>query len=64
MPKCQICCNPTWNVDDDDEPLCNSCKENRMEATYDRSQERLMEDGPGPTLLEQQIAALKIKRGL
>lgn len=39
--------------------LCELCRE----AVFDRQQERLMEDGGGPTLLEQQRAAYKIKRG-
>ncbi len=63
-PLCQTCSKPTWNTDDFDEPLCNLCAENLNEATYERQQESLMETGGGPTLLEQQIAALKIKRGL
>lgn len=44
----------------DEVDTCDSC----MEKAYDRQQERLMENGPGPTLLEQQQAAYKIKRGL
>lgn len=40
--------------------ICDNCNE----AAYDRQQERLMEEGPGPTLQEQQIEAYKIKRGL
>lgn len=38
---------------------CEGCRE----AAYDREQERLMECGPGPTLQEQQVAALRVKRG-
>ncbi len=41
-----------------------SADENRAEAAYDRQQERLMEGGGGPTLIEQQQAAYKIKHGL
>lgn len=37
--------------------LCEPCRE----AAYDREQERLMEDGPGPSLLEQQISAMRFK---
>lgn len=33
----------------------------RAERDYDRHQESLMENGPGPTLLEQQAAAQKLK---
>lgn len=35
--------------------------ENEQERDYDRQQESLMENGPGPTLLEQQQAAQKLK---
>ncbi len=37
--------------------LCERCRE----RAYDREQERLMEDGPGPSLLEQQQAAWRLK---
>lgn len=37
--------------------LCEPCRERQ----YDDQQERLMEDGPGPSLLEQQIAAMRFK---
>jgi hypothetical protein len=37
--------------------LCESCRERALE----REQERLMEDGPGPSLLDQQREALKFK---
>lgn len=37
--------------------LCGPCRE----AAYERQQERLMEDGPGPSLLEQQAAAMRFK---
>jgi hypothetical protein len=39
---------------------CQDCQE----RSYDRYQEMLMEGGGGPSLLEQQRAAYKIKRGL
>lgn len=39
---------------------CADCQE----KSYDRQQERLMEDGGPPSLLEQQRAAYKIKHGL
>jgi hypothetical protein len=35
--------------------------ENALEAAHERQQERLMEDGPGPSLQEQQIAAMRFK---
>lgn len=31
------------------------------EADYDRQQQKLMENGPGPSLRDQQIAAMKFK---
>lgn len=37
-------------------------RENEAERAYDRHQENLMETGGGPTLQEQQIAALALKR--
>ena len=37
--------------------VCEPCRE----KAWDRQQERLMEDGPGPSLLEQQIEARKFK---
>jgi hypothetical protein len=37
--------------------LCEPCRE----RAYDRYQESLMEGGGGPTLLEQQIAAMVLK---
>lgn len=69
MVTCDHCDQP---IDSDDDPGCfcdnpyNSrdttivC-ENCRERAYDREQERLMEDGPGPTLLEQQQAAWRLK---
>jgi len=44
---------------DAEEITCYDCNE----KAYDRQQERLLEIG-GPTRLEQQIAAQKIKRGV
>lgn len=37
--------------------LCEHCRE----RAYEAQQERLMEDGPGPSLLEQQRDAMKLK---
>jgi hypothetical protein len=37
--------------------ICEHCQE----RAYDRYQERLMEDGPGPSLLEQRQAAWRLK---
>lgn len=53
--------------------FCEKCDEsitegdyclNCQERAYDRQQERLMEGGGSPSLLEQQQAAYKIKHGL
>lgn len=43
-----------------EEVMCENCRE----AAYDRQQESLMEGGGGPSLIEQQQAAYKIKHGL
>lgn len=37
--------------------LCENCRE----RAYEEQQERLMEDGPGPSLLDQQREAMKFK---
>lgn len=37
--------------------LCEPCREN----AWEREQERLMEDGPGLSLQDQQIAAMRFK---
>lgn len=39
-------------------------RDNENERAWERQQERLMEDGGGPSLIEQQQAAYKIKHGL
>jgi hypothetical protein len=39
------------------EIICGNCQE----KAYDRHQENLMEGGGGPTLQEQQAAAMKLK---
>lgn len=44
----------------DGELTCLNCQE----RAYDRHQERLMEGGGGPSLLEQQRAAYNIKHGI
>lgn len=44
-----------------DEYWCSDCLDNEAEAAYDRHQESLMENGPGPSLGEQQAAARKFK---
>jgi len=41
--------------------LIGDAEDSRAERNYDRQQERLMEGGGGPTLREQQIAAMKLK---
>ena len=53
-PNCKIV-NP---YDDSDiTVVCLACQE----KAYDAHQERLMQDGPGPSLLEQQREAWKLK---
>ena len=51
-------CTDPWggNV----EFICESCRE----RAYDRDQERLMETGGGPSLIEQQRDAYRIKHGI
>lgn len=39
------------------EIICDACQE----RAYDRHQESLMESGPGPSLLDQQREATKLK---
>ena len=39
---------------------CEPCRE----RAYDEHQERLMEDGPGPSLLDQQRDSYNIKHGI
>lgn len=50
--------------------ICETCEapitkgdhcENCQEEAYMRHQQRLMEDGPGPSLIEQQREAWKLK---
>lgn len=53
-PHCR-CVNPYDSRDVS--IVCEGCRE----RAYERQQERLMEDGPGPSLLEQQREAMKLK---
>jgi hypothetical protein len=59
-------------VDPDQDPLCKIVNPydssdvtvvclNCQEKAYEAQQERLMEDGPGPSLLEQQREAWRLK---
>jgi hypothetical protein len=52
-PNC-FCTDP-WGGNE--EIVCENCRE----RAYDEHQESLMESGAGPTLLEQQIAAMRLK---
>lgn len=54
---------PDWirEILEDEAGSVLSRADDLAEAAYDRHQERLMENGPGPTLLDQQIAAQKFK---
>jgi hypothetical protein len=53
-PNC-FCDNPYDSRDTT--IVCENCRE----RAYDEHQESLMESGAGPTLLEQQIAAMRLK---
>lgn len=44
-----------------DEYWCESCVDNFNEEAYERHQQSLIENGPGPTLAEQQAEARKLK---
>lgn len=69
MVNCEHC-DCAINRDDDPGCFCDNpydsrdttivC-ENCRERAYEQQQERLMEDGPGPSLLQQQIEAMKFK---
>jgi hypothetical protein len=60
---CDATCDPEKDphcfhrAGDCDVTLCENCRE----AAYDRQQGRLMENGPGPSLRDQQISAMKFK---
>lgn len=59
---CDATCDPAKDphcLGDFNTTLCENCRE----RAYDRHQERLMEDGGGPSLQEQAQAAYKIKHG-
>lgn len=60
--SCDATCDPAKDPHclDSSTTLCENCRE----AAYDRQQQRLMEGGGGPSLIEQQREAYKIKRGL
>jgi hypothetical protein len=51
-------CSDPWGGNE--QIICEPCRE----RAYDAHQESLMEGGGGPSLLEQQQAAYKIKHGL
>jgi hypothetical protein len=62
---CEHCDEPTTSVVTDPwggnaSFVCDNCQE----AAYDRQQEWLMETGGGPSLIEQQRDAYRIKHGL
>lgn len=56
----EVCSMLEYN-ESHDEYWCCTCLDNEAEAAWDRHQESLMENGPGPTLAEQQAAARKLK---
>lgn len=45
------------HIDGSPVAICENCQE----SAWMRNQERLMEDGPGPSLLDQQREAMKLK---
>ncbi len=63
--RCEHCSagmsGPGIYMEDLDEYWCDNCADNYHEAAYDRHQESLMENGPGPSLRDQQEAARKLK---
>lgn len=63
VPVCDRCEGPVDPAKHQDEFGGYTC-DNCMEAAYEREQERLMECGPGPTLLEQAQQGYKDKHGL
>ena len=60
---CERCGDPIENavLDDYDRYICLDCQADEAEAVYQRYQDYLMENGPGPTLAEQQAEARKLK---
>lgn len=60
---CDAGCDPEKDPGCLVEPNLTIC-ENCRESAWERQQERLMETGGGPSLIEQQRAAYKIKHGL
>jgi DNA-directed RNA polymerase subunit RPC12/RpoP len=65
MYKCERCSHAMHGQgfynEAEDEYWCGSCVDNANEAAWERHQESLMENGPGPSLAEQQAAARKFK---
>lgn len=63
--RCEHCSRalsgPGIYVEALDEYWCESCVDNRDEAAWQRYQDDLMENGPGPSLLEQMAEARKLK---
>lgn len=62
-PRTNLCPQCDLEEYDDDQFAAEVC-DNCAERAYDAQQERLMETGGGPSLIEQQRAAYKIKHGL
>lgn len=48
-------CTDPWGGNE--ETVCENCRE----QAYDQHQQSLMEHGPGPSLRDQQIAAMRFK---
>lgn len=59
--RCRTRLHELYHYEPRDEYLCDNCISNYEEAAYMRHQQDLMENGPGPTLAEQQAEARKLK---
>jgi hypothetical protein len=57
--KCGLECDRPEN--EYGEFICASCEQDAAEAAWERHQDWLMENGPGPTLAEQQETARRLK---
>jgi hypothetical protein len=58
---CSIAQHALFYNEAQDEYWCENCIDNANEAAWERHQQDLMENGPGPSLAEQQAAARKLK---
>ena len=64
MHRCEHCggdCERPTYVEAHDEYWCDDCIDEANEIAWERHQQSLMENGPGPTLAEQAAEARKFK---